>query len=207
VLGASNKYSAEEQLDQISLYWINLNGGHPVGLTVHIVSCDRDLTFDINEGSRIPKAAERHAKTVEDLRAAGIGIRRVLLAHDGTTASHDVFEWMLTMVAPEVGLDMVPVMPAEAVPSIDPQAMKKDQDRAIQLGRLVQVLANAPQNGPEIVQLAKSGGYDVLVLPWPQTWSPTGGNGDNWINHVKQHAPCSVFMAAHPVIPRVAVAD
>src|SRR5262249_13855166 len=141
VLGASNKYSAEEQLDQIALYWISLNGGHPVGLTVHIVSCDRDLTFDLHEGSRIPKAAERQAKTVDDLRAAGIGIRRVLLAHDGTTAGHDVFEWMLTMVAPEVGLDLVPVRPTEAVPTLDPNAVQRDQDRAIQLGRLVTLLA------------------------------------------------------------------
>ena len=31
MLGASNKYTAEEQLDQIALYWINLNEGHPAG--------------------------------------------------------------------------------------------------------------------------------------------------------------------------------
>src|SRR6185295_20423728 len=38
MLGASNKFTAEQQLDQIALYWINLNSGQPRGLTLHIVS-------------------------------------------------------------------------------------------------------------------------------------------------------------------------
>ena len=46
VVGASNKYTAEEQLDQIAFYWINIHRGEPQGLTVHVVSADRDLTFD-----------------------------------------------------------------------------------------------------------------------------------------------------------------
>ena len=57
--GGSNKFTAEEQLDQISLYWINLNDGDPRGLTVHITSADRDVSFDLNGGNRIPRAAER----------------------------------------------------------------------------------------------------------------------------------------------------
>ena len=70
----------------------------PQGLTVHVVSQDRDLTFDLDGGNRIPKAAERQARSVAELRAAGIGVRRMLLVHDGTRASSDVFEWLLTMV-------------------------------------------------------------------------------------------------------------
>ena len=54
MLGASNKFTAEEQLDQIALYWINLHDTQPQGLTVHIVSADRDVTFDLNGGNRIP---------------------------------------------------------------------------------------------------------------------------------------------------------
>ncbi len=79
MLGASNKYTAEEQLDQISLYWINLHRGQPHGLTVHLVSNDRDITFDLEGGNRIPKEAQREARSVEELRTAGIGVRRVLL--------------------------------------------------------------------------------------------------------------------------------
>ncbi len=29
ILGASNKYTADEQLEQIAFYWINLHGGQP----------------------------------------------------------------------------------------------------------------------------------------------------------------------------------
>ena len=61
MLGASNKFTAEEQLDQIALYWISLNDGHPLGLTVHIVSADRDVSFDLEGGNRIPKAAQRRS--------------------------------------------------------------------------------------------------------------------------------------------------
>jgi hypothetical protein len=28
---------------------------------------------------------------------------------------------------------------------------------------------------------------------------------DDWVNYVRQYAPCSVFLAAHPVIPREVV--
>jgi hypothetical protein len=207
ILGASNKYTAEEQLDQISLYWISLFGGEPPGVTVHIVSADRSVTFDLHGGNRIPKVAERQAKTVADLRAAGIGIRRVLLAHDGTATSHDVFEWILTMISPEVQFDVVPVSPLEAVPLNGADGITKDQQRADQLGRSVAILATQPQSGPEIVQLAGTGSYDVLVVPWPKdAWMPSSDSSD-WINYVRQHAPCSVFLAAHPEIPREVVAD
>ena len=59
MIGASNKFTAEEQLDQVGLYWISLNEGQAAGLTVHITSADRDVTFDLNGGNRIPKAVER----------------------------------------------------------------------------------------------------------------------------------------------------
>ena len=33
----------------------------------------------------------------------------MLLVHDGTLASHDVFEWLLTMLASDVELDFVAI--------------------------------------------------------------------------------------------------
>ncbi len=135
MLGASNKFTAEEQLDQIALYWINLNDGQSLGLTVHIVSADRDVSFDLEGGNRIPHVAERQARSAAELRAAGIGVRKVMLAHDGTTSSHDVFEWMLTMLARDVELDLVPVAPVDDNHRISssPGALKRDQQRAVQL--------------------------------------------------------------------------
>lgn len=207
ILGASNVYSAEEQLDQIALYWINLHQGEPQGLTVHIVAADRAVTFDLHGGNRIPRVAERQAKSVADLRAAGIGIRRVLLVHDGTLVSHDVFEWMLTMISGAVQLDIVPVAAAETSIVGPGEQVQADQQRAARLGRTVELLADAPQDGPGIVRLARAGSYDVLVLPWSDaTLSPGESGEQNWLNYVRQNAPCSVFLAAHPVIPREAVA-
>ncbi len=107
MLGASNKYTAEEQLDQIALYWISLNEGHPQGLTVHIVSARPRCIVRSGRRQSHSSRAERQARTVADLRAAGIGVRRVLMAHDGTSTSHDVFEWMLTMLSTSVDFDLV----------------------------------------------------------------------------------------------------
>src|SRR3954452_7945720 len=147
LVGASNKYTAEEQLDQIAFYWINLHGGMPQGLTVHVVSQDRDLTFDLDGGARIPKAAERQARSIADLRAAGIGVRRVLLVHDGTRASSDVFEWMLTMMSSSTSLDVIRAQRQELGGSNGQDAFDKDRQWAEQLGREINVLAGEPQGG------------------------------------------------------------
>ena len=61
IMGASNKYTADEQLDQIAFYWINLHDGQPAPLTVRILSRDRDVYLDLAGGNRIP----------EDQRAQG----------------------------------------------------------------------------------------------------------------------------------------
>jgi hypothetical protein len=140
---------------------------------------------------------------VADLRAAGIGIRRVLLVHDGTPSGHDVFEWMLTMISRDVQLDLVPVAPPEVVPRNGHDPIQLDQQHAAQLGRSIQLLAAEPQSGPEVVQLARDGNYDVLVLPWSDAnWPPATATADDWLSYVRRNAPCSVFLAAHPVIPR-----
>ena len=59
VLGGSNVYSADEQIEQIAFYWINLHGGTPTPLTIRILSPNRDLSFDLAGGNRIPKLGER----------------------------------------------------------------------------------------------------------------------------------------------------
>src|SRR4051794_14711256 len=149
LVGASNKYTAEEQLDQIAFYWINLHGGEPQGLTVHVVSQDRDLNFDLDGGNRIPKAMERRARSIAELRGAGIGVRRVLFVHDGTRPSSDVFEWLLTMVSSGVELDVVRAASPNSTLVNGSDALLKDKDWAAQLGRPLNILANEPQSGPE----------------------------------------------------------
>jgi amino acid transporter/nucleotide-binding universal stress UspA family protein len=194
ILGASNMYTAQEQLDQIALYWIHLHGGKPRGLTVHIVGSDRDVTFDLNGGNRIPTAAERQARSAAQLREAGIGVRRVLLAHDATPACRDIFQWLQTMLAAAVDLELVAVATPSPRNQNGIEAIQEDAQRAKQLGRTVKIVSLEPQSGPEIVQLARDGSYDVIVLPAEA--APT-----EWATYVLQHAPCSVFLASHPVIP------
>jgi nucleotide-binding universal stress UspA family protein len=203
MLGASNKFTAEEQLDQIALYWINLNEGEPQGLTVHIVSADRDVSFDLDGGNRIPKAAERLARSVDELRAAGIGIRKVLLVHDGTLASHDVFEWLLTMLLPEVSLDFVLAAPFNSATNGVRDVLDRDQHQAEQLGRKVKLLSDEPQDGPEIVELAQSGSYNLIVVPLlGELRSLTDPAEGDWASYVLANAGCSVFLASHPVLPK-----
>jgi hypothetical protein len=206
VMGASNKYTVEAQLDQVALYWISLHGGTPPGLTVHIVSENRTVSFDLEGGNRIPKAAERQARSAADLRAAGVGVQRVLLAHDGTRACRDVFEWLFTMLAPDVDLDIVPVPSAEVSPEEARDTIEKDRQLADQLHRILAVVAQEPQTGPGIVRLAGEGRYDAIVLPAPaDAWTPSQAPTEHWMNYVLQNAPCGVFIAAHPAIPREVV--
>ncbi len=206
LVGASNKYTAEEQLDQIAFYWIHLHGGMPQGLTVHVVGRDRDLTFDLDGGNRIPKAAERQARSIADLRAAGIGVQRVLLVHDGTRASSDVFEWLLTMLSSRTELDVMCALSLERTETNGQDAFEKDRQWAAQLGRELRVLAEDPKSGQEIVRMGRDGNFDAIVLPaHAAQWTPSEAGADDWISYVVHHAPCSVFIAIHPAIPREVV--
>lgn len=202
-IGASNKYTAEEQLDQIAFYWIHLHGGMPQGLTVHVVSQDRDLTFDLDGGDRIPKAVERRARSAAELREAGIGVRRVLLVHDGTRTSSDVFEWLITMLSSSVDLDVVRASPLEPTLANGHDPFEKDRQWAEQLGRTLKVLAEDRQTGPEIVRMSRDGGYDAIVLPaLSASETPFGAAVADWPIYILLHARCSVFIAVHPTIPR-----
>ncbi|HVT29510.1 MAG TPA: universal stress protein, partial [Lacipirellulaceae bacterium] len=185
----------------------HLHGGMPQGLTVHVVGRDRDLTFDLDGGNRIPKAAERLARSIADLRAAGIGVRRILLVHDGTRSSSDVFEWLLTMLSSSAELDVVRVRSLELEGTNGHDTFVKDRQWAEQLGRTLKVLSEEPQSGAEIVRMSREGNYDAIVLPAPSTkWPPTGeGDERDWMSYVVSHAPCSVFIAVHPTIPREVV--
>src|SRR6185369_4428735 len=116
VMGASNKYTADEQLEQIAFYWISLHDGSPAPLTVRVLSRERDMYLDLSGGNRIPKLSERRARSVAELRAAGVGVDRVLLLHDGSPAASDLFQAVLTMLDPGVALGVVSVIPPGSEP-------------------------------------------------------------------------------------------
>jgi nucleotide-binding universal stress UspA family protein len=202
IVGASNKFTAEEQLDQIAFYWISLHDGRPPGLTVRVLSRDRDLYFDVEGGNRIPTFVERRARTVADLRAAGLGVDKVLLIHDETSVSADLFFSALTMLDSKVVLDVAAVPPPEESAAQVNGVLQRDQERARSLGREIHVQALGKNYGSEVVRLARDGHYDVIILPLPQERPMEKGRlCDAEMSYILAHAHCPVFLAAHPVIP------
>jgi nucleotide-binding universal stress UspA family protein len=206
IMGASNKYTADEQLEQIAFYWISLHHGHPAPLTVRVLSRERDMYLDLGGGNRIPKVSERRARSVAELRAAGVGVDRVLLLHDGSPAASDLFQAVLTMLDPGVALGVVSVVPPGSGPLNGHGTVRQDEERARQLGRQLKRLELADPDGPAIVDRARADQYDLLIVPLPPG-SPSGTTGrlDERTRYVLDHAHCRVFLASEPVIPQEVV--
>jgi nucleotide-binding universal stress UspA family protein len=201
VMGLSNKFTAEEQLDQIAFYWISLHEGRPPGLTVRIMSRERDVYFDLEGGNRIPKIGELHARSVADLRAAGVGVDRVLMLHDGDQASSDLFEWVLTMLDPQVVLDLMAVVNTFQSPS-EANIIQHDAQRARRLGRELKVHSITGNDEAEIVRLARESQYDLIILRLPEETALRSGTGTTLLQYVLHNSHCPVFLASHPAIPK-----
>ncbi len=202
VMGLSNKYTADEQFDQIAFYWLNLHGGESTPLTVRILSADRDLHLDLAGGSRIPRMSAREARSVADLRAAGVGIDRTLFIHDGTGASSDLFEEILTMLDGQVRLDVISVH-KHLSPSGQDMSLH-DVEQAQRLGRTVSHHAlngELPVGGCGqylVAQLREQQHDAVFLLAEP---GEAAENVDQWrvlVEYVSLHAHCVVFRATRP---------
>jgi nucleotide-binding universal stress UspA family protein len=206
VMGASNKYTADEQLEQIAFYWISLHHGNPAPLTVRILTRERDMYLDLGGGNRIPKISERKARTVAELRAAGVGVDKVLLAHDGSPANSDLFQAVLTMLDPAVQLDLLSMVPPGSGPYNGFGVVHQDEERAHQLGREMLVHQLPDGNGEEVVRLARENQIDLIILPLPAESStdPLGAL-DGRFRYIVQHAHCRVLLASTPAIPQEVV--
>jgi hypothetical protein len=202
IMGASNKYTADEQLEQIAFYWISLHGGNPPPLTVRILSSDRDISLDLAGGNRIPKISESRARTVAELRAAGVGVDRVLLAHDGTPANSDLFQAVLTMLDPKVDLALMPLRTPGEDGANGQGTIRADEERARQLGRILKVLQLDKGDGPEVVARAREGLYDLIILPLPPESQADPVKGlDERTRYILRHAHSRVLLAAAQTIP------
>ncbi len=206
IMGASNRYTADEQLEQIAFYWISLHGGNSPPLTVRILSRERDIYLDLAGGNRIPKISERKARSVAELRAAGVGIDRVLLIHDGSPMNSDLFQGVLTMLDPLVVLGIVPVVPPGSEPLNGHGIVHQDEERADQLGRALEVIQLPIPDGRAIVDRASKDQYDLIILPLSDE-SPNNplGKLDERADYIIRHAHCPIFLATHPVIPQEVV--
>jgi amino acid transporter/nucleotide-binding universal stress UspA family protein len=200
IIGASNKYPADVQLDQIALYWMNLNQGEQRPLTVRLLSRDRDIYLDLAGGNRIPHISERQAKSVAELRAAGVGVDRVMLVHDGSRAGSDLFQAVLTMLDPQVALALAYVPGPDAAPAV----LRKDHEKARNLGRELAIHPLPANYGAELVQLARESQADLLILPRPAVSDKVC---DVPSEYVLRHAHCPVFLATAPAIPEEAAAE
>jgi amino acid transporter/nucleotide-binding universal stress UspA family protein len=206
VMGASNIYSADEQLDLITLYWINLNDGQAAPLSVRLLGKDRDVHFDLGGGNRIPKIAERRARTVAELRAAGIGVKRVLLVPQENADSIDLFESVLTMLDPNVALGLV--RPPQTLGSDGQYLFHLAEERSRQLGRSVAIHSVVGDFGPAVVRLARESGYDLIVLA-PHENPPSRGALPlaPWMEFILRQAHCRVFIAATVALPETTAAE
>jgi hypothetical protein len=203
IIGASNKYTADEQFEQIAFYWISLHDGNPAPLTVRVLSRERDMYLDLAGGNRIPKVSERKAKSVDELRAAGVGVDRVLVLHDGSPTNSDLFHSVLTMLDDKVALGVASIVPPGSDPLNGHSIVRQDEERAKQVERALSVHELKTGDGPEIVELAKKELYDLIVLPLPAE-SPTDplGHLDARGQYIVRHAHCRVMLVTAPIIPQ-----
>jgi amino acid transporter len=202
ILGASNKHNADTQLEQIAFYWINLHDGATAPLTVRILSRERDMYLDLAGGNRIPKISEGRAKSVGELRAAGVGVDRVLLLHDGSPNNSDLFRAVLTMLDENVVLGLASVVPAGSDPLNGHSLVHQDEVQAQKLGRGLVVHDLKTGDGPEVVALAKQDLYDLIVLALPgESAIDPLGHLDERGRYIVRSAHCRVVMVTAPVIP------
>ncbi len=200
ILGASNKYAADEHMEQIALYWMNVSAEN-APLTVRLLSRDRDMYLDLNGGNRIPKISERQARTVDELRAAGVGVDRVLLVHDGTRASSDLFRSVLTMLDPQVVLGIAPINK-----NGESELLPTDVARAAELGREVVVEEMPPEHmGESLVELALDAEYDLIIVPRAEGDAESAERAE--VDYVLTHAHCPIFVAIPPPIPAEIAAE
>lgn len=223
IVGASNKYTADEQMEQIAFFWISLHGGEPAPVTVRILSRDRDMYYDLGGGNRIPRISERRARSVAELRAAGVGVDRVLLLHDGTSAGSDLFQAVLTMLDPLVDLGVMLLSTAgngqdraASLSGRSPQErggatpggleiIQRDEERASRLGRPLRHLPTV-EDGEGIVRVAREEQFDLIIVPLPPETPGEPLRGlEPRLLHVVHHAHCRVFVAAQPAIPQEVV--
>jgi nucleotide-binding universal stress UspA family protein len=202
VVGASNKYTADEQLEQMGFYWISLHEGQSAPLTIRILGRDRDVHLDLAGGNRIPGITERRARSVAELRAAGVGVDRVLLTHYGSPESSDLFEAVLTMLDPQVALTLVPLVKKHPDAANGASILDRNLERARQLGRSVEVYALGDSDpGTEIVKLAREAKYD-LIIAGTVAGSTSDPKPPLDLHYLTRNAPCQVFVATAPVLPQ-----
>ncbi len=196
IMGASNQFTAEEQLDQLAFYWTLLKGEGKCPIMIRIIGKTFETHLELDGGNRIPTIRERVAKSVAELRAAGIGVRKVLFLHEGKSFSADLFEDVLTMLDEDVVLGIVHQRFAVKPPS-PPEA---DVKRAAQVGRTVATHELNEITEEDLHRLVRDQQYELLVVPLESQHDLLQDSG--WMVKLLDQPPCSVCLLLPPVVPR-----
>jgi amino acid transporter len=204
ILGASNKFTADEQLEQLAFYWMNVDEGKMTPLTIRVLSRQRDVYLDLAGGNRIPKISERKARSVEELRSAGIGVSRAMLVHFGTAECSDLFKAVLTMLDPHVAMTLVPLAAKSETAEAGGSWIQQDVERSQQLRREIDVCP-LPEGDPaqEIVRLASEQKFDVVLIG-KASESSIEAVPPLDTDYILEHAPCWVCLVMPKPIPNVA---
>jgi nucleotide-binding universal stress UspA family protein len=208
IMGPSNKYRPEDQLDQVALYWLNVCGAKPDPLSIRVLGKDRDARLDIAGGSQIPKpgaAAAESARILAELRKSWHGVERLLLAYDGSPLSADFLDTVMSFLDPAIAVTLIDVVEDDSSGNgIDGIESAKDLigravDRASELGRNVDHLLARGEPGPAIVRAAVEGKFDAIFMSLRGVYrrGDTTAFASN-TRYVLENAPCRVILGFAP---------
>lgn len=194
VVGGSNVYTADEQMEQMSFYWITIHQGQTVPLTVKILTRDREIQFDLGAGYRIPKPGENQARSVADLRAAGVGVSRVLVVLDDSSEGLDAFQSILTMIDPLVPMTVATVG--------DLGFIAKMKHQADQVDRPITFFALDANPAATLLSRATADQADLMIITLGEVHpQDTKLSLPSWVADVVRKAPCRVALTTAPFVP------
>ena len=209
IMGVSNKYSSDDQLDQLCLYWLNLNNGQAAPLSIRVLGHDRDVRLDLGGGGRIPRPGERStesARTLAELRASWHGVERILLAYDGSALCSDFLDTVLSFLDTHVSVTLIDVAEPESMfgrnepPGPDAsQTVHQGVARAEELGRKVAGRTARGHAGEEIVRAAIDAKVDAIFMSLRGEYrrGDTSALASN-TRYVLENAPCRVILGFAP---------
>ena len=210
IMGQSNKYRPEDQLDAVALYWFNVCGASPDPLSIRVLGKDRDVRLDIAGGSQIPKpgaAVAESARLLADLRKSWHGVGRLLLAYDGSPLSADFLDTVMSFLDPAIEVTLIDVAEPDAdgeKAASDPtteanEVVMRGVERARELGRNVKYQVARGQAGPEIVRAAIDGKFDAIFMSLRGVYrrGDTTAFASN-TRYVLENAPCRVILGFAP---------
>jgi nucleotide-binding universal stress UspA family protein len=208
IMGPSNKFRPEDQLDQVALYWLNVSGAKPEPLSIRVLGKEPDLRLDIAGGSQIPRpgaAAAESARILADLRRSWHGVERLLLAYDGSPLSADFLDTVMSFLDPAISVTVIDVIEdGSSDAGIDSTAAANDVigravERSRELGRIVDYRLARGEAGPEIVRAAVDGKFDAIFMSLRGVYrrGDTTAFASN-TRYVLENAPCRVILGFAP---------